>query len=232
MLELPGGPLATRPLHFFFIADCSSSMMGTKIESLNTALESAIPCMRDVASGNPNASVLVRAVRFNSEAQWHVPQPTDVHEFQWPRLRASGATAMGHALRLVAEQMKSPPMPARALPPVLVLVSDGEPTDDFTSGLKALMNEPWGLKAVRIGIAIGRDANLEVLQRFIGHPEIAPLQANNAEALVDSILWASTAVLQAASAPASQIATADHLMGMNVPLSMPTHQPSSSTDVW
>ena len=115
---------------------------------------------------------------------------------------------------------------------MLVLISDGEPTDDFNSGLKALMAEPWGMKAVKIAIAIGRDANLDVLQRFIGHPELAPLQANNAETLVDYIRWASTAVLQAASAPASQIATAGHMASLNVPLSMPANPPSSSNDVW
>ena len=88
---------------------------------------------------------------------------------------------MGQALKLVADQLKIPPMTDRALPPVLVLITDGQPTDDFKSGLQALMNEPWGKKAVRIGIAIGSDADEKVLQDFIGNPEIRPLQANNSE---------------------------------------------------
>jgi uncharacterized protein YegL len=111
-------------------------------------------------------------------------------------------------LGLVAEQLKMPPMSERALPPVLVLVSDGQPTDNFDAGLKALMDQPWGKKAVRIAIAIGEDADHEVLQKFIGHPEIKPLQANNPEALVSYVKWVSTAVLQSASSPASQMAAA------------------------
>jgi len=51
--------------------------------------------------------------------------------------------------------------------------------------------KPCGLR-----IAIGEDADLDVLQRFIGHPEIKPLQANNSEALVNYIRWVSTAVLK------------------------------------
>jgi len=94
-------------------------------------------------------------------------------------------------------------MSERALPPVLVLVSDGQPTDDFEAGLKALMNEPWGRKAVRIAISIGRDADAEVLQRFIGNTELKPLAANSPEALVRHIKWASTAVLKSASSPAT-----------------------------
>ena len=102
---------------------------------------------------------------------------------------------------MVADQLKMPPMELRGLPPVLVLITDGYPTDDVGQGIKAIMDQPWGKKAVRLGIGIGADADYSMLQRFIAHPEIKPLQANNAEDLVQFIKWASTAAVQAASAP-------------------------------
>jgi uncharacterized protein YegL len=198
----PGGELATRPLHFIWIADCSGSMdIDGKIQALNNAIREAIPHMQSVADENPNADVLVRALRFSSGAQWHISQPTPVANFRWENLEAGGVTDMGHALGMVAEQLRMPPTTDRALPPVLVLVSDGMPTDDFNGGLAALMQEPWGKKAVRVAIAIGRDADHEVLQKFIGHPELKPLEAANPEALVRHIKWVSTAVLKSASAP-------------------------------
>ena len=229
--KLPGGPIANRPLHFIFLADCSTSMSGGKIQALNHAIREAIPHMREVAKGNPNAEVLVRAIRFSAGAQWHVSQATNVDEFEWTDLSAYGMTDMGRALLLVTEALKISSMPERALPPVLVLVSDGQPTDDFKGGLQALMAEPWGKKAVRLAIAIGEDADTGVLQDFIGHTEIQPLQANNAEDLVNYIRWASTAVLQAASAPASQASSAP--AGVNVPLpSPPPPGPADANDVW
>jgi uncharacterized protein YegL len=94
-------------------------------------------------------------------------------------------------------------MSERALPPVLVLISDGQPTDDFDQGLKELLDQPWGKKAVRIAISIGQDADADVLQKFIAHPEMKPLAANSPEALVKHIKWASTAVLKSASSPAA-----------------------------
>jgi uncharacterized protein YegL len=228
---LPGGPLATRPLHFIFIADCSTSMAGEKIASLNQAIREALPHMREVARSNPNARVLVRAVRFSSGAQWHVSQPTDVEAFQWTDLDVDGCTDMGQALRMVADAMKTPPMPERALPPVLVLVSDGQPTDDFNAGLKALMDQPWGKKAVRISVGIGHDADGDVLQRFIGHAELQPLVAHNVDQLVRYIRWASTAVVQAASAPPSQ--TSGQKPPTNVPLPPPpAPDPDDANDVW
>jgi uncharacterized protein YegL len=231
MTKLPGGPLATRPLHFIFIADCSGSMSGNKIQSLNHAIREAIPHMRDVAKGNPNAEVLVRAIKFSTGAQWHHPQPTKVETFEWTDLSIEGQTDMGRALHLVADALKTPPMPERALPPVLVLVSDGQPTDDFDGGLRALMAQPWGKKAVRLAIAIGEDASKDVLQRFIGHAEIQPLQANTADQLVKYIRWASTVALQAASAPPSQTQAA--AQGVNVPLPPPpSPDPVDPGDVW
>jgi uncharacterized protein YegL len=229
----PGGELATRPLHFIWIADCSGSMsINGKIQALNTAIREAIPHMQDVADENPNTQVLVRALKFSNGAQWHISQPTPIADFKWTDLTTSGLTDMGKALMMIAKQLKIPPMTDRALPPVLVLISDGQPTDDFEAGLAALMDLPWGKKAVRIAIAVGEDADQETLQQFIGHTEIKPLQANNAEQLVKYIKWVSTAILKSTSSPASQISNATP-SATNVPIpTPPDDEPSSAADVW
>lgn len=202
-----------------------------KIQSLNTAIKEAIPHMQRVADENPNAQVLVRAVKFSDGAQWHIAQPTPVADFRWADLTTQGLTDLGAALALVADQLKIPPMTDRALPPVLVLLSDGQPTDDYKRGLQALLDLPWGRKAVRIAIAIGSDADLDVLQQFIAHPELKPLRANNPQSLVNYIKWVSTAVLQSASAPPSQ-ATGVHGSTMNVPVPAVPAVPISADDVW
>lgn len=237
MSKRPGGELSTRPLHFIWVADSSGSMaVDGKIQSLNNAIREAIPHMQKVADENPNAQVLVRAIRFSDGAQWHISQPTPVSDFKWDDLTAEGVTDMGRALSMVAEQLKIPPMTDRALPPVLVLISDGQPTDDFAAGLAALMDQPWGKKAVRIAISIGEDADDEVLQKFINHPEMKPLQANNPEALVRHIKWVSTAVLKSASSPASQTGDSP-APAPNVPIPAAPDtgsgdDSSEPTDVW
>lgn len=239
MSRLPGGQMASRPLHFIWICDCSGSMaVDGKIQVLNQAIKDAIPLMRDAASSNPNASVMVRAVRFSNGAQWHVANPTPVDQFNWTDLTANGVTDLGQALKMIAEQLKMPPMPERALPPVLVLISDGQPTDAFSEGLKALMAEPWGKRAVRISIAVGGDADLDVLQQFIGtNIELQPLRANNPDQLVQRIKWVSTAVLSSVSAPPSQPeAGSGTTTGGNVPIPIPQPDPAAGAtaddDVW
>jgi uncharacterized protein YegL len=185
--------------------------------------------MRQVAENNPNATVLVRAVRFSSGAAWHVATPTPVGQFQWNDLTADGVTDLGEAMRLVADQLRMPPMEQRALPPVLVLISDGQPTDNWEDGLRRLQAQPWGKKAVRVAVAIGEDADHDVLQQFIGNRDLRPLQANNPEALVHQIRWVSTAVLQSASSPASMSPGSG---GFSVPLPLPPPAAGGAPDVW
>lgn len=205
-------------------------MDGQKIQTLNFAINDCVAPMAKVASENPNAQVLVRAVRFADGAQWHVAAPTPISQFQWQPLSADGLTSMGAALHLVAEQLRSPPMPDRALQPVIVLLSDGQPTDDFDAGLKALLDQPWGKRALRIAIAIGADASKDTLQRFIAHKEIKVFEANNAPSLVHYIRWSSTVALKAASAIQTGVgATGTVLAG---PLPPTPAAPPDPDDVW
>ena len=182
------------PLHFIWIVDCGSSMSGDKMQSLNTAIRESIPEMRKIAQSNPHTQILIRAIKFSDGARWHIAQPTPIEEFQWVNLTGGGKRDIGEALFKVAEQLRVPPMGKRAIPPVLVLITDGSPSDNFELGLNALMAEPWGRKAVRIAIGIGANADYDRLQKFIGNPEIKPLHANNADQLVSYIKWADETI--------------------------------------
>ena len=72
---------------------------------------------------------------------------------------------------------------------------------------------PGVKNAVRIAISIGQDADDDVLQQFTGNSELV-LQANNPQALVKMIKWASTAA-SLVSAPASRPKDMDELPEAN-----------------
>jgi uncharacterized protein YegL len=181
-------------------------MHGDKIGTVNNAIQSTIPEMVSAAEGNPNAQLFIRTLKFESEAKWITEGAIPVDNFAWDDLTASGGTSLGRAFEMLATELTIPPMSERALPPVIVLLSDGMPTDDYQSSLNKLLRLPWGKKSVRIAISIGHDADDSVLAEFTGCPELV-LQANNPQALVKMIKWASTAASQV-SAPASLAASA------------------------
>ncbi|NUN98768.1 MAG: hypothetical protein HUU16_21645 [Candidatus Omnitrophica bacterium] len=125
-------------------------------------------------------------------------------------------------------------MPERGLTPVAVLVSDGQPTDDFLAGLANLEATPWGKKAIRLAVGIGRDADFEMLRRFVNQPTCPPFHAHNAPMLAKQISFASTAALKCASAPHSQT-RGQNLPGNCAPISVPAslqNVPVEAGDVW
>ncbi len=206
MTERPGSVLAARPLHFFIVADCSGSMASDgKMRALNNAIRETLPHLVDIAAQNPHANVLVRAIAFSDGARWHIESPTPVADLRWEDLDTGGFTDLGAALDLLITQLRTPPMEERSLPPAVLLISDGMPTDDYRPALGRFLDEPMGRRAARMAVGIGRDADLEVLQRFIGSSEVGPLTANNPEQLVRMIRWASTHASRVASnlAPAA-----------------------------
>jgi uncharacterized protein YegL len=200
MTERPGSTLAARPLHFFIVADCSGSMAADgKMQALNNAIRETLPHLVDVANQNPHAELLVRSIAFSSGARWHIEQPTAVSRLEWQNLTTGGYTDLGAALDLLAPQLGPPAMEERALVPAILLISDGMPTDDYKPALGRFLDEPMGRRAVRMAVGIGRDADLEVLERFIGASGQGVLTANNPEQLVRMIRWASTHASRVAS---------------------------------
>lgn len=200
----PGGEIANRPLHFFWMVDCSGSMAGEKIDTVNHAIQQTIQPMKDAADNNPSAQMFVHTLKFGTGASWVSTDPVPVESFEWKDLEVENyaVTDMGKAFEMVAAQLEMPPMQQRALPPVIVLLSDGLPTDDWKRPLNKLLNMPWGKKAVKIAIAIG-GAEKSVLEAFTGNRETV-LEANNPNTLVHLIKWAST-VATSVVAPATEI---------------------------
>jgi uncharacterized protein YegL len=215
MDKRPGGTMARRELHFIWLLDTSGSMNADgKIQALNVAIRETVPQLQAVARENSNVDVLVRAITFSTGARWHIEEPTPIAKLRWIDVVAGGHTDMGEALGMVADALKVPPMPERAVSPVLVLVTDGHHTDDVDGGLARLMAERWGREAVRLAIALGRDVSNDTLQKFIGDDALKPLQANNPEGLIQHIRWASRSGVQSASQLVDSDQLRDTLMAL------------------
>jgi uncharacterized protein YegL len=229
--QLPGAGIASRPMQIIVAADCSGSMSGAKIASLNSALVEAFDALRGAAHENPTAHMMVRAIAFDSSARWHIADPTSVDNLSWPQLVAGGSTDMAGAVRLLVDALDMAKMPERGLPPVLILVSDGMPHDirAFRAEVDTLLKSAWGKKAVRVAIGIGDDAEESTLETFIANPEIPVLVARNSADLTRYIRWATVGVSRVVSAPRSG---SDHGQGVVVLPPPPPPTPAGPGDVW
>ena len=194
-----GGAVSKRALKIYWLVDVSGSMTGDKIATVNRAIKACIDPLKDAADDNHEAQMYVRAMKFSCGASWHTTE-TKIEDFQWHDLEADGWTDTGAALKLMAQELSVERMGQRALPPVIILMSDGEATDDYETGINELLSHRWGKKAVRIAIAIGSDANVSELSKFCSNPqENPPLIADRASELVRYIKWASVEVSKSVS---------------------------------
>jgi uncharacterized protein YegL len=224
-VRMPGGGVARRPLHFFILADCSGGMKGEKIQALNYAIADMMPHLAEWERDQEQAQVFVRAVAFATEPRWHIPDPAPVASIRWKPLQPvpKGLTNMGSAFALVAEALAPGRIERRALRPALLLITDGLATDPpgrFEAGLAALMAQPAGRAALRLSIAIGRDAQSDALNRFIGDPSVPVLVANGTEDIADRLVAASLAVSRMSEVGADRTAVARRLFGQ--PEGMPS----------
>jgi uncharacterized protein YegL len=204
-IPVPDGQIARKKLHFFWIADCSDSMRGKKIATLNQAIREAIPEVQKAVAQYPQVEIFMRAIKFSDDASWHIgPEPVPIEAFVWPDLETSGLTSTAQAIRLLAGELSIERMPRRGLPPVCILISDGfctDPRDEYESAIAELGKIPWGVKAVRLAIAIGDESeyNEAELLRFVNQDQIGLLKAHSPEELVSFIKWASVSASVAAS---------------------------------
>lgn len=193
---------ARTSLHFIWVVDCSGSMTGDRIASLNYAVHSAVPALRAAAADHPDCDLKVRVLSYADEPTWVVNPAVPIAQFDWQDLQAGGESNLGAALRRLASELTPEAMPGPQLPPVLVLLSDGLPTDDADEAIRQMSETHFGAMAIRIAIAIGADADMPTLQSFIGPSAIRPLRANSAETLINHIRWAAASLLKASSAAA------------------------------
>jgi uncharacterized protein YegL len=236
-IPIPDGQVVRKKLHFFWIADCSDSMRGKKIATLNQAIREAVPEVQKAVAVYPQVEIQMRAIKFSDDATWHIgPDPVPLEEFIWPELSTSGLTATAKALRLLAGELSIERMPRRGLPPVCILISDGfctDPRDEYDNAIAELGKIPWGVKAVRLAIAIGdeSDYNETELLKFVNQDQIGLLKAHSPEELVSYIKWASVSASVASSRGRSRSALAAEDVS-NVSLDSPPPLITSNTELF
>lgn len=177
-----------RKMILFFLIDTSGSMLGSKIGSVNDAIENVLPMIGEISDENPDAEINVAALEFSTGVHWLYDEPKGAKDFIWQKVEADGLTSLGEACEELSKKLSRTGgfMPTSSgsgyFAPAIILLSDGGPTDNFEGGLKVLQGNSWFKNAIKVAIAIGDDADKEVLKQFTGSSE-AVITVHNIDAL-------------------------------------------------
>lgn len=154
-----------RRLPVYLLLDTSYSMSGEPIEAVKNGVQLLVSTLRQ----DPYAleTAFLSVITFDSEARQLVPL-TELPSFQPPPLKPNGTTALGDALRRLAdciesEVAKTTPEAKGDWKPLVFIMTDGAPTDDWQPGLDRLRQVRTG---IIVACAAGQDADTSVLKRI------------------------------------------------------------------
>ena len=180
--------IAKKSMVLFFLIDCSGSMGGSKIGTVNSVMEELIPEIQGI--GGADADIKLAVLKFSGGCEWMYDSPVSIGKFEWKPLDAENVTDLGSALTELAaklsrnEFMQSPSL---SFAPVMILMSDGYPTDNYEKGLEVLSRNRWYANGIK-----------DILARFTGNPD-SVVTAHNGEALAKLIKFVAVTSSQIGS---------------------------------
>jgi uncharacterized protein YegL len=180
-----------RRLPVFLLLDTSGSMSGEPIEQVKNGVQMLISTLRQ----DPYAleTAFVSVITFGSTASELVPL-TELTAFQVPSITAGGTTGMGDALRLVAEiaatkLTKNSATSKGDWKPMVFIMTDGAPTDDWQAGLARFKQEKWGIV---VACAVN-GGEITVLQQIAGEA-VVKLDTTDPTTMAKFFKWVSASV--------------------------------------
>ncbi|MBE0700607.1 MAG: VWA domain-containing protein [Acholeplasmataceae bacterium] len=172
------GDFAQGEMAVITIVDTSGSMTGEKIGQVNDGMRNAIEYLKEFNENSIDVAVKLACLTFSSGADWvNKKKPLeDPENFVWHDIHAGGYTDFGRACTelkdVLTVEEKGGWMKSRGgIAPVLILMSDGQPTDEYHKQLADLKKRGWFKGALKTAIAIGNDADRNMLKEFTGHEE-------------------------------------------------------------
>lgn len=173
-----------KPLPVVLLLDVSSSMSGDNIRNLNDAIGKMLASFTQ--EEKMEVEILVSIITFGMDVKLHVPY-TKASQVQWEKnLQANGSTPMGAALKMAKAMIEDKEVtPSRAYRPTIVLVSDGEPNDEWETPMINFISEGRSSKCDRMAMFIGNEGagGETMLKRFIEGTEHKLFYAHDADKL-------------------------------------------------
>ena len=185
-----------RSMALFFLVDTSGSMSGVKMTGVNSAISEAVSDVVKLSREN-EIEIKIGVMQFSYGAKWITTRPVRSEDFTWQKLNADGLTDFGAMCRKLNEKLSGRDFSsdeAGIFAPVIIVISDGEPTDEYKNELSELWKNRTFSSAIRVAVAIGEYASTDILAEFTGS-ESSVTTVHTSDSLVRAIrLVTSTAI--------------------------------------
>ena len=160
-----------RMLPVILLLDVSGSMSyDAKMDELNSSVREMLASFKEEQI--VQADICVSIITFGSEVKIHT-ELMPAKDIVYTDMTAKGMTYMGRALDVAYDMIEDKTkIPKNAYRPVVVLVSDGAQNDEhWEEKLQRFVTTGRSSKCDRWSLAIGADADVGMLKKFLDHPE-------------------------------------------------------------
>lgn len=209
--------MAGRRLPVYLVLDTSGSMSGQPIEAVKQGVSALVADLQ----GDPQAleTAYLSVITFDSDARQVCPL-TDLMSFQPPNLVASGITSFGEAIDVLMEAMdrevqKGSPDVRGDWKPLVFIMTDGEPTDDWEKKADRLKQAKLGNI---IACAAGANANESMLKKVT--EIVVKLDTLQPDALAAFFAWVSASIKTSSTKVTTNPTEAE--AGLDLPAPPPT----------
>ena len=113
-----------------------------------------------------NQAILIEMLSFSRKTKWLSKQPLTISSIEWKPLEASGMTSLGNACIQLSKRLNKF---INNQDVIILLISDGLPTDDFDEGLEKLNKTFDDYTSRRYAIAL-KGADIIILNKFTQDP--------------------------------------------------------------
>jgi uncharacterized protein YegL len=180
-----------RRLPVYLLLDTSGSMSGEPIEAVKNGVQVMISSLRQ----NPQAieTAFISVITFDSSAQQVIPL-TDLASFQMVDIKATGVTALGDALKLVSNKIdtevaKTTTEQKGDWKPLVFIMTDGIPTDDWQAGLSEFKKRKT---AFTVACAAGSGADTAILKQITEN--VVSLDTADSSSIAKFFLWVTASI--------------------------------------
>ncbi len=180
-----------RRLPVYLLLDTSGSMSGEPIEAVKNGVQVMISSLRQ----NPQAieTAFISVITFDSIAQQVIPL-TDLASFQMVDIKATGVTALGEALKLVSHKIdtevaKTTSEQKGDWKPLVFIMTDGIPTDDWQVGLSEFKKRKT---AFTVACAAGSGADTGILKQITEN--VVSLDTADSSSIAKFFLWVTASI--------------------------------------
>lgn len=173
-----------KPYPILLLLDGSASMnTGGRIGTLNEAVDELLLALtREEQKG---FEFLVSIIVFRGEQAELLHKGVPPSKLNYTPIEARSTTPLGSALQVATELIEDPiNTPSRAYRPLVVLVCDGLPTDDWQGKLERFVSEGRTSKCDRMALGVGDqlpERAQEMLRRFVegtGHDVMSATESS------------------------------------------------------